>query len=102
MLRYGWARRTSDEHGWIASLIASRLEKSSIRTLPQVYELGFLQWGESNDIVMLFPQVHPHGTTAQERAGCFDVYGQKGHDYDAKSGVQMHALRSMMTAVASV
>lgn len=67
-----------------------------------VVHLGLLEWGEANGIVILFPQITPHGTTGEEKIGCFDTYGQKGPDYDQKSGTQMTAVRSMVAAVAGV
>ena len=64
-----------------------------------VHHLGFQRWGESNDIVIIFPRVQPHGGTIETQSGCWDGYAQSGTDYALKSGAQMHAIRMMMAAV---
>lgn len=67
-----------------------------------MHHLGFQLWGETNGIVVVFPRIHPHGTTTQQRSGCYDGYAQTGANYALRDGVQMKALRAMITAVAGV
>jgi hypothetical protein len=43
-----------------------------------VHHLGFQEWGEANDIVILFPRLQPHGGTKETQDGCWDGYGQTG------------------------
>eukprot|EP00041_Stephanoeca_diplocostata_P018282 m.381280 g.381280 ORF g.381280 m.381280 type:complete len:169 (+) comp20968_c0_seq4:1523-2029(+) len=67
-----------------------------------VHHLGFQRWGQANDIVIMFPRIQPHGYTVQQQDGCWDAYAQTGLDYAEKGGVQMAAVRNMITAVAGV
>ena len=39
-----------------------------------VHHLGFQEWGETNNIVILYPRVQPHGGTTESAAGCYDGY----------------------------
>jgi len=64
-----------------------------------VHHLGFQNWGEANDIVIVFPRIQPHGGTEETQAGCWDGYAQSGRDYALKSGAQMRAVRQMVAAV---
>ena len=64
-----------------------------------VHHLGFQEWGEANDIVILYPRVKPHGGTTESASGCYDGYAQSGADYALKSGAQMSGVRKMIAAV---
>jgi len=64
-----------------------------------VHHLGFQEWGEVNDIVIVFPRVQQHGFTTEMQSGCWDGYAQSGTDYALKSGAQMHGMRQMIAAV---
>ncbi len=64
-----------------------------------VHHLGFQEWGEANNIVIMFPRIQPHGGTTETQSGCYDGYGQSGADYALKSGAQMHGLYLMIAAV---
>ena len=67
--------------------------------------LSFNRWAETNRIVVLWPKIHSHGganQTREQRIGCWDGYGQTGHNYDTKGGVQMVAIRRMIEAIAGV
>ena len=68
----------------------------------QVQHLGFENWAEANEMVVLFPRMAEYGTTTQTKWGCWDGYGQTGADYALKSGAQMVAVREMIRAVAGV
>ena len=64
-----------------------------------VHHLGFQEWGETNNIVILYPRVKPHGGTTESASGCYDGYAQSGADYALKSGAQMSGVRKMIAAV---
>jgi len=67
-----------------------------------VAHLGFQRWAESNSLVIVWPRLQNHGGTTETQEGCWDSYGQTGRDYALKSGVQMEAVRRMITAVAGI
>jgi len=64
-----------------------------------VRHLGLLEWGEANDIAIVFPRVQPHGATQETQSACWDGYAQTGGDYALRSGAQMHAVRQMIEAM---
>ncbi len=64
-----------------------------------VHHLGFQEWGEANNIVIVYPRMQPHGYTIETQSGCWDGYAQTGPDYALQSGAQMHAVRLMIAAV---
>ena len=43
-----------------------------------------------------------HGTTVQEKIGCWDAYAQTSPKYDTKDGIQMKAIRQMIKRIAGV
>jgi hypothetical protein len=51
----------------------------------------------ANDLVVLYPQVRR--TVPLNPKGCFDWWGYTGPDYASQLGVQMHAVRGMLSAV---
>lgn len=62
-----------------------------------VEHAGYLQWAQTNNIVVLFPQT---ATTALKNPdGCFDWWGYTGHDYATIKGVQMATVHSMVTSL---
>ena len=67
-----------------------------------VHHLGFQDWGEANNIVIVFPRVIAHGGTSESLGGCWDGYAQSGVDYSLKSGAQMHGMRQMIAAISGV
>jgi hypothetical protein len=67
-----------------------------------VHHLGFQNWGEANDIVIVFPRIQPHGGTVETVSGCWDSYAQSGPDYALKSGAQMKGMRAMIKTIAGV
>ena len=64
-----------------------------------VHHLGLQEWGEANNIVIVFPRVQNHGGTTETQMGCYDSYGQTGRDFAWQSGVQMRMLRDMIRTV---
>jgi poly(3-hydroxybutyrate) depolymerase len=67
-----------------------------------VHELSFNRWAETNRMVVLYPRMAEHGTTVQEKIGCWDAYAQTSPKYDTKDGIQMIAIREMIRRVANV
>ena len=67
-----------------------------------VHHLSFNYWAETNNIVIVYPRMAQHGTTVQEKIGCWDAYGQTGQAYDTQNGVQMKAIRQMIKRIAGV
>jgi poly(3-hydroxybutyrate) depolymerase len=65
-----------------------------------VSSLNLNQWAEANRIVVVYPQLQAHGTTDQQRNGCWSVYGQTGDLYATRKAPQMAAVFNMVTHVA--
>ena len=59
---------------------------------------GHRQWADTNDIILLFPQVLPD---AAHPEGCWDSNAWYGSDYDQKSGAQMTAIMGMVSRITS-
>eukprot|EP00038_Savillea_parva_P012977 m.208168 g.208168 ORF g.208168 m.208168 type:complete len:262 (+) comp24038_c0_seq1:123-908(+) len=60
---------------------------------------GFNEWAESNNIVILYPQLHygtHRATCASEADDCWDQGGSTGDSFADKGGAQMTALKSMI------
>lgn len=58
------------------------------------WQTSYNAWGESNNIIILYPQVVPSAPLNQD--GCWDWYGYSGWDYAYKSGPQMQAVSKMI------
>jgi poly(3-hydroxybutyrate) depolymerase len=56
---------------------------------------GLNEWAESNDIVVLYPQVIKSMFNPQ---GCWDWWGYTGDDYDRKSGKQISTIAAFINA----
>jgi len=64
---------------------------------------GFNPWAESNNIVVLYPQMGGYKNgTHQQLGGCWDSYGDTGEDYCLKTGVQMATVRRMIHVITGV
>lgn len=61
-----------------------------------VENAGYNEWAETNQMVVLYPQ-SAKGTG--NPYGCWDWFGFTGSTYTSKSGPQMQAIRSLMTAI---
>jgi hypothetical protein len=59
---------------------------------------GHRMWADTNNIILLFPQVLPD---AMHPEGCWDSNAWYGSDYDQKSGVQMTAIMAMIAKITS-
>jgi len=63
---------------------------------------GFNEWAALNRIIVLYPKMSTNGNTQEQKRGCYDSYGQTGHDYDLKSGAQMQTIHNMVMALLSL
>ena len=106
-------------------------ENPFVMEYPEAHKLSFNRWAESNGIVVLWPHMNSHGTTAQGKHGCWvrvhahptstketrgatnkyslnstqpnkDGYGSVGASYDTRNGPQMKAIRRMIEKVSGV
>ena len=62
-----------------------------------IKDTGYLQWAETNRLVVLFPQAER--TTANPQ-GCWDWWGYTGPDFLTKDGPQIVAVRRMLERLA--
>jgi len=60
-----------------------------------VTQTGFNEWAESNNIIILYPQV---AANILNPMGCWDWWGYTGLDYATKLGLQMATLNNMVKA----
>ena len=60
---------------------------------------GYNRWAESNQLVVLYPQVRPDGTLWPNPEGCWDWWGYSGEGYATRDGAQVAAVRSMLDAL---
>ncbi|MCB1889557.1 MAG: poly(3-hydroxybutyrate) depolymerase [Rhodocyclaceae bacterium] len=71
-----------------------------------VQNAGYIEWGWSNDLVILFPQVRPtHGWTGGfswlfNPRGCWDWWGYTDTLYATREGRQVRAVRRMIDRLA--
>ena len=61
---------------------------------------GFNRWAESNDIVMLYPQVKKSLAAPMNPLGCWDWWGYTGANYLERSGAQLAAVNRMLATLA--
>jgi poly(3-hydroxybutyrate) depolymerase len=61
-----------------------------------VRSTGYNRWGDSNNIVMLYPQTGVGATNS-----CWDWWGYDSANYAKKSGPQMAAIKAMVDRVSS-
>jgi predicted esterase len=61
-----------------------------------VEKAGYNRWADTNNIVVLYPQVDKGGKNPN---GCWDWFGYTGADYAQKSGKQIQAITKMMEAL---
>lgn len=64
-----------------------------------VTQLNLNTWAEANDIVVLYPRLGAMGSTAEQKQGCWNVYGQTGVDYATKKADQMNAIWQMVSSL---
>ena len=58
-------------------------------------ETGYNNWADSNNILVLYPQVNK-STTPFNPQGCWDWWGYTGMNYAYKSSPQMKAIKAMV------
>ncbi len=58
--------------------------------------LGLLRWAESNDLIVLFPQVAVSRIAPLNPLACWDWWGYSGQDYLTTSANQLGAARKMV------
>lgn len=63
-----------------------------------VADTGYNEWAENNRLLVLYPQVDKSQVPFNPQ-GCWDWFGYTGGNYATKSGPQMKAIRSMITAL---
>ena len=63
-----------------------------------VEHTGLNEWGEANNIVILYPQTLATDLPMNPQ-GCFDWWGFAGSNYATREGPQMNAIRNMITAL---
>lgn len=61
-----------------------------------VENAGYNEWAETNNIVVLYPQA---AKGIGNPYACWDWFGYSGAKYTSKNGVQMQAVRTLMTAI---
>ncbi|MBW8828174.1 MAG: fibronectin type III domain-containing protein [Burkholderiales bacterium] len=61
-----------------------------------VRDTGYNRWGDTNNIVMLYPQTSQAATNS-----CWDWWGYDNANYSKKSGPQMAAVKAMVDRVSS-
>jgi len=61
---------------------------------------GYNQWGESNNIIILYPQVSSSFLPLNPNA-CFDWWGYTNRDFATKEGPQMKAVKAMIDKLMS-
>lgn len=54
---------------------------------------GYNAWAESNNIIVLYPQVH---ASLLNPMGCWDWWGYTGAHYAQKGGPQMATIKNMV------
>ena len=74
--------------------------KQTVEDIQDVYvkNAGYNAWAESNDIVILYPQIK-HDAVVNPN-GCWDWWGYTDSEYSTKNGVQMAAIRAMLKRLA--
>jgi hypothetical protein len=66
---------------------------------------GYLQWADTNELIVLFPQTIGTGKFGSNPNSCFDWWGfldatQDREHYDDKQGLQMQAIWNMIDRIA--
>jgi len=61
-----------------------------------VQNTGYNTWAESNNIIVLYPQVK---AKEHNPDGCFDYYGYSGSTYASREGIQIQTVRNMVNSL---
>jgi poly(3-hydroxybutyrate) depolymerase len=60
-------------------------------------KVGYNNWADSNGIIVLYPQAVVSSFIPVNPKGCWDWWGYSGLDFQVQSGVQLSAVRAMVT-----
>jgi len=63
-----------------------------------VHHAGYLEYAESNSIIVLFPQA-TEASSVNNPDACFDWWGYGSANYSVKSGPQMATINAMIAAL---
>ena len=64
---------------------------------PDVYaSVGYNRWADTNQIIVLYPQVVTSQVNPANPEGCWDWWGYTGLDFQVRSGLQMTAIKAMV------
>jgi poly(3-hydroxybutyrate) depolymerase len=61
---------------------------------------GLNEWAESNDLLVLYPQVASSKIAPMNPYGCWDWWGYTNEDYATRSGLQIAVIKNMLDALA--
>lgn len=61
-----------------------------------IKETGFDRWADTNNVIVVFPQV---ATTVSNPQGCWDWWGYTGNDYLTRTAPQISAVYRMLEAL---
>ena len=61
---------------------------------------GFNEWAESNQLMVLYPQVASSKLAPMNPSGCWDWWGYTNEDYATKSGPQIAVIKATIDALA--
>ena len=61
---------------------------------------GYNEWAESNDLLILYPQVASSKVLPMNPLGCWDWWGYTGEDYANQNGAQVRVIKSMLDNLA--
>ncbi len=61
---------------------------------------GYNRWADSNDLLVLYPQVESSAMAPLNPNGCWDWWGYTGDDYATRSASQMTAIVDLVNALA--
>ena len=59
-------------------------------------KVGYNEWADTNNIMVLYPQVDPTIVGPPDFLGCWDWVGYTGYDFQIKTGKQLSAIRAMV------
>ena len=59
-------------------------------------QAGLNEWAESNDIVVLYPQV---ASSLANPQGCWDWWGYTGAGYDSRDGLQLAGVMALVNTL---
>ncbi|MBT8050799.1 MAG: polyhydroxybutyrate depolymerase [Gammaproteobacteria bacterium] len=66
-----------------------------------IEQSGYLQWAESNGIVLAFPQVEKSMVAPMNPHGCWDWWGYTGDEYAYRDGEQMKVLADWIRSLSN-